>query len=219
MQTGGSFIPLFDFSGNGGPVSGASPNTALMEDTNGMFYGLTPAGGASGDGVFYTFTPPNPLSHIALCCNWWVILDQPVTIIGQNLTGVISVDFGSVQAKFRPGSDTYLIADVPSAAIDSLVTVTLATGLQVESQQSVHILPKIANLDPSTGPVGRPVSIVGGGFAGTTQVTFDGVAAANFTVVSPALIRATVPAGATTGKVSVVTPNGSAKSKETFTVN
>jgi hypothetical protein len=74
-----------------------------------------------------------------------------VTILGQNLTGVVNVYFGSVQAQFRPGSDTYLIAEVPSAAIDGLVTVTLATGEQIESQQVVHILPKITNLDPSSG--------------------------------------------------------------------
>jgi len=219
MEAGGSIIPLFDFSGNGGVVSGAYPNTTLLEDTNGLFYGLTPSGGANGEGVFYTLTPPNPVSHIALCCSWWVILDQPVTILGQNLTGVVHVYFGSVPAQFQPGSDTYLIADVPSAAIDGLVTVTLATGQQIESQQSVHILPKITNLDPSSGPVGSPVGIVGGGFAGTTKVTFGGVAATNFTVVTPALIQATVPVGAATGKVGVVTPNGSAASKETFTVN
>jgi uncharacterized repeat protein (TIGR03803 family) len=218
-MAGGTFIPLFDFSGQGGTVSGGSPTTTLMEDTNGMFYGLTSAYGANLGGVLYTFTPPHPTTHISLCCIWWVILDQPVTILGQNLTGVVNVYFGSVPAQFRHGSDTYLIADVPSAAIDGPVSVTLATGLQVESAQSVHILPKITGLDPSSGPLGAPVSIVGGGFAGATKVTFGGVAATNVTVVSPALIQATVPPGATTGKVEVVTPNGSAKSKKTFTVN
>jgi hypothetical protein len=111
------------------------------------------------------------------------------------------------------------MADVPSAAIDGLVTVTLATGQQIESQQSVHILPKITNLDPSSGPVGTQVGIVGGGFAGATEVTFDGVQATNFTVVTPALIQVTVPTGAKTGHVGVLTPNGAAHSKETFTVN
>ncbi len=222
-QSGGSFIPLFDLSGTTGTTAGAYPNTNMIEDTNGVFYGVTSAGGTngsgSGDGVLFSLTPPNLLSHISLCCNWWVVLDQPVKIIGQNLTGVISVHFGSVAARFRPGSASYLTAEVPSAAIDSPVTVTLATGLQLESQQNVHILPKITNLDPSSGPVGTQVGIVGGGFAGTTKVTFGGVATGNFTVVSPALIQATVPSGAATGKVGVTTPNGSATSKETFTVN
>jgi uncharacterized repeat protein (TIGR03803 family) len=223
VSAGGVFTSLFDFTGSGGVVSGGYPDTTLLEDTNGVFYGLTNGGGANGvgdgDGVFYSLTPPNPLTHISLCCNWWVILDQPVTIIGQNLTGVVAVSFGSVAAQFRQGSDTYLIAEVPSAAVDSIVTVTLATGEQVESQQVVRILPKITNLDPSSGPVGTQVGIVGGGFIGTTKVTFGGVAATTFTVDTPSLIRATVPAGAVTGKVGVTTPNGTALSKEIFTVN
>jgi hypothetical protein len=81
------------------------------------------------------------------------------------------------------------------------------------------MLPNITNLDPSSGPVGTRVGIVGGGFTGTKKVTFGGVRATNFTVVNPTLIQATVPTGAKTGKVSVTTPNGTATSKQTFTVN
>jgi hypothetical protein len=162
---------------------------------------------------------PNFSTNITLCCNWWMILDQPVEILGQNLTGAINVQFGSVQARFQPGSDTYLTAEVPSAAIDSLITVTLATGEQVQSQQVVHILPKIGNLDPSNGPAGTQVNIVGGGFARTSKVTFGGVAATTFRVVSPSAIQATVPQGAMTGVVTVTTPNGRTASKQSFTVN
>jgi uncharacterized repeat protein (TIGR03803 family) len=220
MSKAGVLTKLFDFTGKTGAVPGANPNTTLVAHTNGTFYGLTYfEGGAFGDGDIYSLTPPNPLSHIALCCSWWVILDQPVTILGENLTGVVSVDFGSVPAQFQPGSDTYLTAEVPSAAVDALITVTLATGQQLESQQIVHILPKITNLDPSSGPVGTEVAIVGGGFKGATEVTFGGVKATSFTVVSPSLIRAVVPTGAKTGKASVTTHNGTATSKETFTVN
>jgi uncharacterized repeat protein (TIGR03803 family) len=219
-QTGGSFLELFDFTGNGGIVSGANPSTPIMEDTNGMFYGLTQAGGANGAGVFYTMAPANPLSHIDLCCNWFVVLDQPVLIFGQNLSQIYSVTFGSVNAQFEQGSGngTYLTVFVPSAAIDSTVTVTLETGLQLETQQAVHILPAITTLRPQTGEPGALVSISGGGFAGTTEVTFGGVAATSFTVVNPGLIQATVPAGAVTGKVGVITPNGSAKSPKGFRV-
>jgi uncharacterized repeat protein (TIGR03803 family) len=218
ISPAGTFTSLDDFTGVGGLVSGANPNTTLMEDTNGLLYGLTPAGGANGDGVFYSLTPPSPVIHISLCCNWWVVLDQPVTVIGQNLTGVINVSFGSEPAQFRLGSNTYLTALAPSTAIDSLITVTLATGDQIESAQEARILPKVTNLDPSSGTVGTQVGIVGGGFTGTTNVTFGGVAA-SFTVVSPALIQATVPVGAQTGKVGVFTPNGTSASHVTFTVN
>ena len=218
-ETGGSFIPYVDFTGIGGIASGANPYSALMEDTNGQIYGLAPGGGADGGGVFFSFGPPNPVTHISLCCNWWLVLDQPVEIIGQNLNQAYSVSFGSVNAQFQPGSGTYLTAYVPSAAIDSPVTVTLDSGLQLETQQAVHILPAITSFSPSIGQVGTPVSISGGGFAGATEVTFGGVAAGNFTVVSPSLIQATVPPGAVTGKIGVVTPNGSAKSPKRFTVN
>jgi uncharacterized repeat protein (TIGR03803 family) len=218
----GTFTHLFDFTGMGGSVSGNGPGTTLMEDTNGILYGLTTYGGANGtgegDGVFYSLTLPDITPNIILCCNWWVILDQPVLIFGDNLEGVVSVDFGSVPAQFRLGSNTYLTAFVPSNAIDSLITVTLASGGQLQSQQIVHILPKITNLDPSSGPVGTQVRIVGGGFAGARAVTFGGVAA-SFNVRTPAEIEATVPTGAVTGKVDVTTPNGVAHSKQTFTVN
>jgi len=217
--SGGSFFDLYDFTGPGGIVSGGGPKTTLMENTDGAFYGLTSEGGADGSGVFYSLAPSTPVINITWCCNRFVILDQPVRILGDNLLQVISVTFGSVEAQFRPGSDTYLTALVPSGALDGPIIVTMATGLQVESQQSAQILPRIINLDPSGGSVGSQVAIVGGGFAGTTKVTFGGVAATNYTVVTPALIQATVPTGAKTGKVGVFTPNGSAKSRQTFTVH
>jgi len=51
------------------------------------------------------------------------------------------------------------------------------------------------------------------------RVHHSHLATANFTVVSPALIQATVPSGAVTGKVGVVTPNDNAVSNQTFTDN
>lgn len=223
ITSGGAFTKLFDFTGDVGPVSGADSMTTLLEDTNGVFYGLTRDGGANGvdvggDGVVFSLTPANPILHITLCCNWWVVLDQPVTILGSNLTEVIGVNFGSVPAQFQIGSDSYLTADVPSAAVDGPITVTLATGLQISTQQSARILPTITNLNPTSGAVGSQVSITGGGFAGTTKVTFSGVAATVFRISSPSLIVATVPVGAQTGKVIVTMPNGSATSKAKFTV-
>jgi uncharacterized repeat protein (TIGR03803 family) len=215
----GVFNKFSDFTGDVGTIWGDNASSDLWPNTDGILYGVTNSGGANGVGVLYGFTPPNPMPTVVLCCNWWVILDQPVLIFGQNLTGVIGVSFGSVSAQFQSGSATYLTADVPSAAIDAPITVTLATGLQVQSEQSVHILPIITNLDPTSGPVGTQVGIGGGGFAGATKVAFGGVQTGNFNVVSPALIQATVPSGAKTGKVTVVTPNGSAVSKKVFTVN
>jgi hypothetical protein len=50
-------------------------------------------------------------------------------------------------------------------------------------------------------------------------VKFGGVAATTFTVNSDAKITATVPSGAITGKIQVITPGGAANSATNFTVN
>jgi hypothetical protein len=133
------------------------------------------------------------------------------------------VTFAGQSAVFRIGSSTALSATVPAAAVDGPLVVTITNPAggeeQLQAQQNMHILPIITNLDPSSGPAGTDIGIVGGGFIGATKVTFGGVNATSFTVNTPTLIHATVPADAKTGKVKVTTPNGTASSKETFTVN
>jgi uncharacterized protein (TIGR03437 family) len=59
----------------------------------------------------------------------------------------------------------------------------------------------------TAGKVGAAVRILGTDLTGATSVSFHGTAA-GFTVVSPSQITTTVPAGATTGKVEVVTASG-----------
>jgi len=70
---------------------------------------------------------------------------------------------------------------------------------------------------PVAGPVGQSVVIVGNHLTGSASVTFNGVAA-KFTVESDTYIKATVPKGATTGLVSVVTPSGTLNSNPQFVV-
>jgi uncharacterized repeat protein (TIGR03803 family) len=70
---------------------------------------------------------------------------------------------------------------------------------------------------PAGGKAGQSVIILGNGLTGSTSVTFDGVAA-EFTVESDTYIKAAVPAGATTGMVSVVTPAGTLNSNPQFVV-
>jgi len=69
---------------------------------------------------------------------------------------------------------------------------------------------------PTSGKVGTMVSILGNNLAGATSVKFNGVAA-NF-VTSSTDIAATVPVGATTGSVTVVTPAGTLSSNVKFRV-
>lgn len=70
---------------------------------------------------------------------------------------------------------------------------------------------------PVMGKVGTQVIILGNNLTGSTSVTFNGTAA-NFTVVSDTEITASVPHGATTGTVSVITPSGALNSNPQFVV-
>jgi uncharacterized protein (TIGR03437 family) len=69
----------------------------------------------------------------------------------------------------------------------------------------------------TTGKVGEVVEILGTDLTGATSVSFNSTAAA-FTVISPSLIAARVPAGATSGKVQVVTSSGTLLSNVPFRV-
>jgi hypothetical protein len=53
---------------------------------------------------------------------------------------------------------------------------------------------------------------------GATKVTFGGVAATSFTVVSNTEVTATVPTGAKTGTIVITTPGGTATSATSFSV-
>lgn len=78
-------------------------------------------------------------------------------------------------------------------------------------------VPTITSFFPTSGPVGTAVTIVGTDFIGVSTVTFSATFA-TFTVISPTEITTTVPAGATTGPISVTTLGGTASTATNFTV-
>jgi uncharacterized repeat protein (TIGR03803 family) len=90
-------------------------------------------------------------------------------------------------------------------------------GFGYGTMYKVSGLPPLVETAPLAGPVGQSVIILGNGLTGSTSVTFNGVEAA-FTVESDTYIKATVPRGATTGTVSVVTPSGTLNSNPQFVV-
>ncbi|RTQ44960.1 T9SS type A sorting domain-containing protein [Hymenobacter gummosus] len=73
---------------------------------------------------------------------------------------------------------------------------------------------------PAAGAVGTQVVINGSSLQGATAVRFNGVAATTFRVNAPGdQIVATVPAGASTGPLSIVTPTGTVTTTSAFTVS
>ncbi len=77
--------------------------------------------------------------------------------------------------------------------------------------------PTLTSFSPGSGAVGSSVTINGTGFTTAANVLFNGTNA-TFTVNSSTKITATVPTGATTGPISVITGGGIVTSSSSFTV-
>jgi hypothetical protein len=145
-----------------------------------------------------------------------------VSILGSGFTGATKVSFakaggGAVDAEiYTVVGDGRIDATVPKLATTGTVSVTTPGGTGT-STTALKIKPKVKTFTPSSGPPGTVVTITGTSFTGATKVQFNGTNA-TFTVVSDSKVTATVPAGATTGQITVITPGGKAKSKAVFTV-
>jgi hypothetical protein len=77
--------------------------------------------------------------------------------------------------------------------------------------------PVVSSFTPTSGPIGTVVTISGSNFAAATDVEFNGVAA-EFNILSASHVRATVPNGASSGKITVINADGNATSAADFTV-
>jgi hypothetical protein len=76
---------------------------------------------------------------------------------------------------------------------------------------------KITGLSPTGGTAGTVVTITGENLGTATAVSFNGTWA-TFSIVDASHLSATVPAGATSGQVTVTVPSGSLTAATTFTV-
>ncbi len=81
----------------------------------------------------------------------------------------------------------------------------------------VSDVPSIAGFNPTSGITGSGFTVTGTGFDTTNQVQLGKLTAA-FTVLSPTKLEVTVPNGAASGKLTVITGHGSTTSKAKFTV-
>ncbi len=80
--------------------------------------------------------------------------------------------------------------------------------------------PIISSISPSPSCTGSTVTINGSHFLNTTAVTFNGMNATSFTIVSATQLTAVIPATATSGLVDVTTLMGGAgTSASSFTIN
>jgi hypothetical protein len=78
--------------------------------------------------------------------------------------------------------------------------------------------PTITAVTPAAASVGIAVTIRGTLFTGASAVSFNGTPQGTYTVVNDTTITTTVPAGATTGPISVTNPFGTGTSAFNFVV-
>jgi hypothetical protein len=174
-------------------AAGASPS-GLIAATDGNFYGTTLEGSLNPPPVYGTvfeITPGGVMTRVYGFCA------QPGCADGSNpVAGLLQAtngDFYGTTTNFTDASNEGTVF-------------RLSAGLR----------PFVETL-PVSGRAGARIRILGTDLTGATSVTLNGTAA-SFDVIAPTQIAATVPSGASTGEVKVVTPNGTLSSNVPFRV-
>jgi hypothetical protein len=144
-----------------------------------------------------------------------------VTLTGTGFTAGATVAFHGAAAAVTFVSATQLKATVPAGATTGPITVTTPAGTATSAAAFAVTQvagPTLTAFTPTQGPVGTVVTLVGTGFTAGATVAFHGTPAPAVTFVSATQLQATVPAGATSGSISVTTAAGTATSPAAFTV-
>jgi uncharacterized repeat protein (TIGR03803 family) len=177
----GALTTLYSFCSQPACADGYAPYSTLVQATNGHFYGTTQGGGAGYYyGTIFQIRPGGALTTLYSFCSQTGCADGAYPY-----TGLIQDTNGELYGLTEEGGANFY---------DSGTIFSLSVGLG-----------PFVTTQPSSGKAGTPVRILGTNLIGSTSVTFNGTPAM-FTVVSASEIQTTVPAGATTGKVAVVTP-------------
>ncbi len=195
----GALTTLYSFCAQSDCGDGSNPHAGLVQATDGNFYGTTWIGGAystcadgCGPGTVFEITPSGTLTTLHSFSG------PDGTVPG---AGVVQDTDGNLYGTTSGGGVNFTVANGGGGTVFSL---------------DVSLGPFVKTL-PTSGPALGAVMILGTDLTGATSVSFNGTAA-TFTVVSASLITTTVPLGATTGPVTVVTPSGTLTSNVPFTL-
>src|SRR5207253_254803 len=163
----------------------------------------------------------NPASFPAVTVG--VTYQQTLTTSGGSGPLVFAVDGGDLPPGLDLNEDTGALTGTPLfagtfnvklAAVDA----NLCPGSRSYTMIIARPAVAISGISPTSGKVGTVVTLAGRSFTGATAVRFNGVAVTNFTVNADGMITTSVPAGATSGPISVTTPIGVATSASAFSI-
>lgn len=194
ISSTGEFSTIYTFCSQASCADGTMPQAGLVQGSDGNFYGTTYYGGNSNNaGTIFKITPQGVLATLYTFCSQTNCSDgaYPAATLLQSTDGNF---YGTTASGGTGGINGSGTAFRLSAGLGPFV-----------------------KLIRDSGSVGQVGGILGQGFEGTTGVAFNGTPA-TFTVVSDTLIQATVPAGATTGFVTVNTPSSTLTSNVVFRV-
>lgn len=143
-----------------------------------------------------------------------------VTIYGRNLATTSSVTFKSALSfNVQALSDTMLVTTVPTGATTGKIKViTSVDSVRSANNFTIIAAPAITSFTPSSGPIGTTVVVNGTGFGRVRKAYVNGVQATNMTINSATHLTLTVPVGATTGRIALVTRTDSVYSSSDFAV-
>jgi uncharacterized repeat protein (TIGR03803 family) len=239
----GTTMLLYSFCSQSGCTDGSEPFAGLVQATNRDLYGTTLIGGANASGTIFKITPSGTLTTLYSFCAQSGCPDgeRPfgglIRDAGGNLYG--TTELGGADASgtvFKIGSSGITLlhtfcsegqcedgAIPESGLVQGTNGIFYGTTFQGGTNNLGTIFalstgePPFVETRPTIGAVGEKVTILGYELTGATSVTFDGIPAA-FTVDASTAISTTVPSGATTGKVQVITPDRTLSSNVSFEV-
>lgn len=197
---------LYTFKGYFG--DGANPVGTLVMGSDGNLYGTTQNGGsvaaACNCGTLFSIAPDG--SGYRLLFSFPANTDGTKPFGSLPMGGLVQSTDGSFYGVTTRGgleNSTCL----GSSVLGCGVVYNLSLGL-----------PPFVKMLPGSGKVGNTIILYGQHLAGATSVSFNGVAAP-IIPVSATEIKTTVPVGATTGTVQVVTPARTLSSNVPFQVH
>ena len=142
-----------------------------------------------------------------------------IVINGLNFADTKTVEFNGVSAAHTIVAPTQLNATVPSGATTGPITVVASNTASYTTSSNFVVTtsaPVITGFTPASGVRGTTVTINGGNFTNLLSVQFNGVAATYTPPTSTTVLYATVPAGATSGLISVKNNSGTGNSPAMF---
>ncbi len=224
---GGGFTTLHSFD----VTDGSKSIAPLVQATNGAFYGTTEEGGSGGIGTIFRISSRgtlatvhqfdltdggSPNSGLVQATDRNLYGESPDA--GDGIGNIFSLTLPRMlatvdlfPAQSQGGGNTGLVQSTDGKFYGTYGDPGAVFSLDIELGTFVtFVIP--------TGKAGKTAQILGQGLTGTTSVTFNGVAATSFKVVSDTYLIAVVPTGATTGSLLVTTPTGTLTSNVSFRI-